>query len=335
MPDTPHADTAPQIRHDPLTGRAVFVAPGRSGKPDDDALATAAGDRGVPDGWCPFCAGNEARTPADVVRAPDDVSRPWHARIVPNRYPITLDRPPEGVPPAPHARPSHGIHDVVIESPRHDRSILAVPPEAWRDVWELCRRRLAMVADRGSLARGTVFKNSGSRAGASLEHVHSQIVAMDVVPPVVRAELDALRGGADPFGRLVAEARGAGRIVAEADGLLALVPPAPRQPFETWIVTDTPERHFHATSPGRVASLAALTRDLVGRLDRLAPGCAYNWWLHQAPFAADDDATAAWHWHLEIVPRLSEFAGFEIGTGCHITTMSAEVAARRLGEAAG
>ena len=336
MPHDPRPDLAPEIRHDPLTGRAVFVAPSRGGKPDDAALARAlAVPHGDPAGWCPFCAGNEARTPPDVVRAPADASRPWHARIVANSYPITLDRPPAGLPPAPHARPAHGIHDVVIESPRHDRSILAVTPAAWRDAWDLCRRRLAMLADRGTLAWATVFKNSGPRAGASLEHVHSQLVAVDAVPPVMRSELGALRAGADPFGRLIAEARAGGRVVAEAAGLVAVVPPAPRQPLETWLVTTSPERHFHATAAENVVAVADLTRDLVGRLERLAPGCAYNWWLHQAPFLGADDATAGWHWHLEILPRLSEFAGFELGTGCHITTMSAEASAAGLRAAAG
>ena len=117
---------------------------------------------------------------------------------------------------------------------------------------------------------------------------------------------------------------------------MALVPPAPRQPYETWIVATCPEPYFHTASPARVAAVAELTRDLVGRLERLAPGCHYNWWLHQAPFprSLDEDRVAtSWHWHFEIVPRLSEFAGFEIGTGCHITTRSAEESAEMLRDA--
>jgi UDPglucose--hexose-1-phosphate uridylyltransferase len=126
--------------------------------------------------------------------------------------------------------------------------------------------------------------------------------------------------------------------VAERGDLVAFVPPAPRQPYETWIVAMCPEPYFHAASPERIAAIADLTRDLVGRLERLAPGCHYNWWLHQAPFPRslnDDRIAASWHWHLEIVPRLSEFAGFEIGTGCHITTRSAEESARMLRAAVG
>lgn len=330
------ADHEPQIRVDPLSGRPVFVAPQRGGKPDDHELAatcaTAADD---PVAWCPFCAGNEHRTPPEVARAPADEALAWQARIVPNRYPITRDRAAAVPGPAGGPRPAHGVHDVVVESPRHDRSILDVTPEAWRDVWSLCRRRLAMLADRPDVAWATVFKNSGARAGASLEHVHSQLVGVDVVPPIVHAELASLRGGRDPFGQVLAAARAAGRVVATAGDLVALVPPAPRQPFETWIVVADRERHFHATTATRVAGVADLTRDLVGRLARVAPQCDYNWWLHQAPFDRDDAtaATEAWHWHLEILPRITELAGFELGTGCHITTMTPEEAARRLREA--
>jgi hypothetical protein len=84
-------------------------------------------------------------------------------------------------------RPAHGVHDVVIEAADHVRSILAVDPAHWRDVWELCRQRLAALADRSDLAWATVFKNSGPRAGASLEHLHSQLIALDFVPPVIEA----------------------------------------------------------------------------------------------------------------------------------------------------
>ena len=324
----------PRICHDPVSGRPVFVAPQRGGKPDDRALAARLGDSGDPREWCPFCAGNESRTPPDLARAPADPALPCRARIVPNTFPITVPTPrqPKGGEP----REAVGIHDVVIESPRHDRSILDVDPDAWRDVWSLCRQRLAVAASLDSLAWATVFKNSGPKAGASLEHVHSQIVGLDVVPPAIDAELSAVRRDTTTFPRLLEAARHRGRIVAERGDVVALVPPAPRQPYETWIVATCPEPYFHTASPSRVAAVAELTRDLVGRLERLAPGCHYNWWLHQAPFPRslnDDRVATSWHWHFEIVPRLSEFAGFEIGTGCHITTRSAEESAEMLRDA--
>ncbi|MFM8735104.1 MAG: DUF4921 family protein [Pirellulales bacterium] len=332
------SDTPPRLCLDPLTERPVFVAPQRGGKPADrDLVAAAHDDRRGPLSWCPFCAGNEHRTPPAVVRMPVDEDAVWRARIVPNRYPITCGPATlaAGASMPTGESPARGIHEVVIESPRHERSILAVPPDEWRGVWDMCRRRLEMLADSG-LAWATVFKNSGPRAGASLEHVHSQLVAVEIVPPAIRAELAALDAGADPFARLLATARTEGRVVAETAELVAFVPPAPRQPFETWLVTREPVRHLHASPPAAVAELAMLTRDVVTRLEKLAPGCHYNWWLHQAPYGrspGEHEATCRWHWHLEILPRLTELAGFELGTGCHIATVSAAESARRLREA--
>ncbi len=316
----PHA---PHVHHEPLAARRVFVAPGRAHRPDDAVLGAAAGD---PRAWCPFCAGNESRTPPASLRAPADASLPWRARIVPNRYPVAVDVGGE----PDHAaacRAAHGVHDVVVESATHERSVLDVPPEAWRDVWELVRLRLADLAGRGDLAWAGVFKNSGPLAGASLEHLHSQLVGLDLVPPAVAAELAAATAAADPFGDLIAAARGAGRIVRESGGLVALVPNAPRQPLETWIVPVAAEAFFHGTAPDRVAALADLTRWFVGRLAALAPDADYNWWLHQLPFRGHEALARRWHWHLEILPRLTPLAGFELATGCHISVMAPRDAA--------
>jgi len=294
---------------------------------------------------CPFCAGNESLTPPDIMRMPAARTQPWHARIIPNRFPVVEQRSstlraaelPTSI--ATQAtRSAHGVHDVVIESPNHDQTILAITPSAWRDVWELCRQRIALLSDREDLLWATVFKNSGVQAGASLEHLHSQLIALDFVPPVLAAELEALAGTANPFAEFLEVARMTGTVVAEAGDLVAIVPPAPRQPFETWILPCHPEAYFHATSAARIEALASLTQRVVAKLDRLVPGADYNWWLHQAPFAKragspEIAGLAKWHWHLEILPRLSSFAGFELATGCHITTLFPPESARRLREA--
>jgi len=233
---------------------------------------------------------------------------------------------------------------VVVESPRHNTSILEIDPLAWRASWQLVQDRLGHLAERDDLAWGMVFKNSGPAAGASLDHVHSQLVALDFVPPVILAKL-ATGAGGDPFEAIICEAESERRVVATTADLVAFVSPAPRQPLETWILPRQPGPWFHAAGPEVVAGLAIFLREVVARIERAAPGAEFNWWLHQAPFSPHSERTralppgcrtwegnmpAGWRWHLEIVPRISPLAGFELGIGCHIAVMSPEESARRL-----
>ena len=210
----------------------------------------------------------------------------------------------------------------------------------------MVRERFAMLSARGDLAWGMVFKNSGPAAGASLDHVHSQLVTLDFVPPVIVSKLAAGDSGGDPFTRIIRVAEQERRVVAATPDLVALVPPAPRQPLETWILPREPGPWFHAAGPSVVAGLADLVREVVARIERSVPGAEFNWWLHQAPFAPLVDQTegpsrrwgrggagdmpADWRWHLELLPRISPLAGFELGIGCHISVMSPEEWARRL-----
>lgn len=320
----------PNLHHDPLTTRTVFVAPGRARRPRELEGETVR---------CPFCAGNESLTPAHVLRTPSSPAQPWRARIVPNQFPIVAHEAADGIAGAHRIgrpRPAVGVHEVVIESSSHVRSILAIDPADWRSVWELCRERLEMLAQREDLAWATIFKNAGRLAGASLEHVHSQLVAIDFIPPVIQAELIAAGNSNDPFDELVRRSEIEGRLVERHGDLVALVPPAPRQPFETWILPRTAEPFLHTAAETDVASLAALTQSLIGRIDGLVPGFDYNWWLHQAPFdrrPAERPALSApscWRWHLEIMPRVNGLAGFELGAGCHITTVPPQDCARLL-----
>jgi len=317
----------PRRHEDPLSGRAVIVAPRRADRPQEGTLAD-----------CPFCAGNEHLTPHELLRSPADPGIPWEARIIPNKYPFAEDLPPDGASSgqggaaAVPGFAAHGVHDVIIESARHETSILGVDPSSWRASWGLAQRRLAALASRRDLAWGLIFKNSGPGAGASLEHVHSQLVALDFLPPMVAAEL-AATADRDPFTALLCDAEKERRVIATAGDLVALVPPAPRQPLETWIVPRQPGRWFHAAGEKVVADLADLTREVAARIDRSAPGADYNWWLHQAPFAhwpGGGDGPEGWRWHLEIVPRITALAGFELGTGCHVSVVAPEESARRL-----
>lgn len=296
----------------------MFVAPGRATRPHAAELDA-----------CPFCAGHEHLAPHESLRFPADPARGWLARIIPNRYPVVVDRPSSDPPEAAGRRAARGVHDVVIESPRHVLSVLDVDPASWVASWCLVRDRLAMLSRRGDLAWGMVFKNSGPAAGASIDHVHSQLVAIDFVPPAVAAAPpDA--AGRDGVAAALEEARHADRVVVERDGLVAFVPRAPRQPFETWIVPREPAPWFHAAADDGAAALAGMSRDVVARLALAAPGADYNWWLLQAPFAPPSTGHGHGRWRLEILPRINPLAGFELGTGCHVCVETPEISARLL-----
>jgi UDPglucose--hexose-1-phosphate uridylyltransferase len=327
----------PRIHRDPLSGRTVFVAPDRASRPIDASFAQTSLAQNGPHRaeGCPFCAGNERLTPPDRLRV-RGADGGWLARIVPNLYPVV--REPGAATARGGGGTARGVHEVVVESPRHENSILAIDPYDWRQVWRLCRDRLAMLAADRDLAWATIFKNSGPLAGASLEHVHSQIVALDFVPASIHAELIHAEASTDAFESLVREAEAGGRIVATHGDLVALSAPAPRQPFETWIVSRQDHPTFSQAPDADADALAELTQWTVRRLQRVVPGADYNWWLHQAPFApfgpaANGPTGRGYRWHLEIVPRLASLAGFELGTGCHITTLAPEAAAEILREA--
>ena len=326
-------NSSPTIHHDQLSGRDVFIAPRRAERPND--LGDGAG------GPCPFCRGNEHLTAADIVRWPEPAVGSWKTRIVPNRYPVVEPITPGN--PADHKAAdqqpaitaAHGLHEVVIESAEHVASVLDVPAQDWHQVWKICQRRLGQLAEADEFCWATVFKNGGAAAGASLEHLHSQLIAIDRVPPTVLTKCQQLAGSPELFGALLANAAASDRIVSCRGGVIALVPPAPRQPFEVWLVPDAPAAFFHRASEAEVVAVAELTRCFAAAVEQLVPGGSYNWWLHQFP----DTAPAAvgplaehWHWHLEIMPRLAPLAGFELGTGCHISTVDPPTAARLLRE---
>lgn len=319
-PRTSDSASAPQLCRDPLSQTSVFLAPRRGERPIElgesaDASSSSAHAR------CPFCSGNEQLAPPDVLRIPRVDA--WQARIVPNRYPVVGDPSysTHGNPqPDSLTRPAVGMHEVLIESPHHDTRVEQVHPATWAVSWQAAWQRMQAFADRPELRWAMLFKNAGARAGASLAHVHSQLVALDFVPPVIREKTALLEHTPTLHQQVLDQARSEGRLWAEEGGLAAFVPAAPRQPFESCLMPLSPEAHFHHTSPETVAAIATLTHRYTTRLASLTESADYNWWLHQAAFDTRS-GVPGWRWHLEIMPRLTQLAGFELGTGCHITTM--------------
>jgi UDPglucose--hexose-1-phosphate uridylyltransferase len=250
----------------------------------------------------------------------------WQIRVVPNKYPaFRLEEPKDG---------AFGVHEVIIESPEHLLDVTQLGLTRLVEVVRIYRDRLQHWAAEPGLRHGLVFKNSGCDAGASLEHIHSQVTAVPYVLPTVQLELDAAARFYAAhqqciFCDLVERELAANeRIVLDRDGYLTLCPIAPRQPYEMWLLPREHQSRFDRLTDAKVDELASVLHETLCRLQAAEPGCPYNLLLHTAPF--DDAHAAAYHWHWEIVPRIAHEAGLEWGGGVHICPLSPENAANRL-----
>lgn len=326
-----------EIRKDPILGRWVIIASERSKRPSDYLPPREEPAGGV----CPFCSGSEGHTPPELLAIAGPGRRPnapgWRVRVVPNKFPALglegeLGERREGIYERMHAI---GAHEVIIESPEHRTQLADMAPQQVADVAHAYVRRVAALASDPRLRYVLLFKNQGAEAGATLEHAHTQIIATPVVPKQVAEEMEGARRHFDAHGSCVfcdmveQESSAATRVVREDEDFLALVPFAARFPYETWIL---PRRHalrFEQLDPSGVRSFAAILRATLRRLDAVLGKPAFNFVIHTAP-SGNDVSTEAYHWHLEIMPKLAKMAGFEWGSGFYINPTPPEYAAEQL-----
>ncbi|MBN2491916.1 MAG: galactose-1-phosphate uridylyltransferase [Planctomycetes bacterium] len=333
-----------ELRFDPFKGRWVNVSPHRAARP-----LHLVGDRDS----CPFCPGNEHDTPPEVlaIRPPDGPADGpgWTLRVVPNRFPALT--------PAAHdVRRSMGVfammagvghHEVLIETPDHEADLDDLPAAQMARVLRVLWRLVGEHERAPETAYVLAFRNWGRAAGASVAHPHTQILALPVVPAAIAREVTNSVAYLRRTGRPLAEdmlreeiADGA-RRVAENDRFVVLVPFAAAFPFEMALYPRQPAARFAELTEAEVSPLGELLQDVLRRMKRVLNGPAYNIVLHTAPnpiapataaLADPDEIEAAFHWHLEIVPRPERTDGFEWATGLYVCTLAPEEAARQLRE---
>jgi UDPglucose--hexose-1-phosphate uridylyltransferase len=320
-----------------VSGRVVIIAADRAGRPNDFPVPGAL--TGGRPAECPFCPGNEAATPPEILRVGDGAR--WRVRVVPNRYPALAPDGgrPVSDPAAVTTRPAAvGVHEVTIEGPDHQGHPAAWPPEVLGEVLGVYRLRLRALAADPRLAYAIVFKNHGAGSGATLAHPHAQLMGLTFVPELPAREIEGARRHTAATGRClwcdaIRDERAAGeRLVAEAGGLVALVPLAARFPFETWVLPARHQERFEDSSPDDLVAVAAMLGDVLRRLGAVASDPPFSWVLHTAPLGPG--AAVGFHWHFEIWPVVTRVAGFEWGTGVFVNPMRPEDAARRLRTAA-
>jgi len=257
----------------------------------------------------------------------------WRLRVISNKYPALkiegeLERRPRGI----YDRMNGiGAHEVFIETPDHDRHIVDMTPEEIRDILWAYRERMADLERDARFKYIQVFKNHGEAAGASLEHAHSQLIATPIVPKRLVEEITGARQYYEFKERcifcdiVVQEIADRERIVKDHDAFISFVPFASRFPFETCIIPKAHQSSYLEMSDAEFLTLASCLKDTLLRLKLALNDPPFNYILHTRPIAREHHEY--FHWHFEIIPKLTKVAGFEWGSGFYINPTSPEEAA--------
>jgi UDPglucose--hexose-1-phosphate uridylyltransferase len=331
----------PELRKDPITGRWVIIATDRAKRPSDFSRQSVhiSGQR-----FCPFCPGNELRTPPEILayRTRGAANEPgWTLRVISNKFPVlrvegTMSSKADGLY---DKMNGVGAHEVIIETPEHSQTLATMPEKRIEDLFWAYRDRLLDLRRDERLKYVLLFKNHGEAAGQALEHTHSQLIALPVVPKRVREEIEGARRHYDYKERCVycdivaQELDDGSRIVMESDHFLAVCPYAARFPFETWVLPKAHNSHAETMSHAEIEDLARVLRSTVRRIDSTLEQPPYSLVVHSAP--VQEGAIAHYHWHIEFIPKLTHVAGFEWGTGFYINPTPPEESAKFLRDSAG
>ena len=330
-----------EFRRNLITGQWVILAANRGARPQEMVVEHVTADHTN----CPFCEGREKTTPGEVLalRPPGSAADGpgWQVRVVPNKFPALDTVEPTWSADSQLASvdvfPGDGLHEVIVESPAHLTSITQLNDLQFADVLGVYRQRLAALQAAKNYRQVLLFKNAGPVAGATLSHVHSQLIATRIRANLFADRSTQFRQHAESHGNCLAcqmidEAIAESvRLVAQTPHFVAFCPFASRFAYETWIMPRRHQLHFGEIESEILPELAALFRAVLVKLERIVKLPAYNYIIHIAPF--DTAAPDHYHWHIEILPRIANLAGFELGTGCFINTVPPNQAAAALREA--
>jgi len=330
----------PELRRDPVVGRWVIISTDRIQRPTDFQAPNLSLP---PTALCPFCSGNEAQTPPEILAYRESGTGPntpgWNLRVVPNKFPalqIEGDLGREGV--GLYDRMNGvGAHEVIIETPEHKATLANLPEKRIEDVFWAYRDRILDLRKDLRLRYVLIFKNHGAAAGATLEHTHSQLIALPIVPTNVAAEIEGCREHYQNKERCIycdiirLESGDRSRVVSDNAEFLSIVPFAPRFPFEVWVLPKRHSSYFEESQKFQFEALARIFSDTLRRLDRVLGTPPFNFILHTSPL--HERTGDFYHWHIEIIPKLTQVAGFEWGTGFYINPVLPEEAALFLRDA--
>lgn len=327
----------PELRKDPMSGRWVIISIERGKRPSDFGMRVSP-KKG---GFCAFCEGNEHTTPPEILAFRPNSGKPdspgWTLRVVSNKFPALnvegqLDRVGEGIF---DKMNGVGAHEVIIECPDHKQTLSSMPLNYVEDALWAFHSRITDLKKDARFRYVLVFKNEGDEAGASLEHTHSQLIALPIVPHLVEEELFQAKQYYEYKERCIfcdiirQESANEVRVISENDDFIALAPFAPRSPFETMIL---PKRHESSFIPhGNFSLLSQMLQRTLKQIDKVLELPPYNMMIHTSPFK--NEVNDYYHWHIEIIPKLTKIAGFEWGSGFYINPTPPEEAAKFMRDA--
>lgn len=327
----------PDLRKDPTIGKWVIIATERSSRPSDFKEEP---EELTKMDTCPFCEGREDKTPPEIlaIRPPGlpPNSKGWQVRVVPNKFPALtiegeLGRRGIGVY---DFMNGIGAHEVIVETPDHSEAIENIPVERLENILWVYKERYLDLRKDPRLKYILIFKNKGKKAGASLEHTHSQLIATPVVPDIVKNELETGLRYYQYKERclycdiILQELEENKRVVFENVDFMAFVPFAAAVPFEIQILPKEHSSDFAEMKLSEIKSLSETLKISLKMLTKAVPNVSYNFYIHTS--SLDNLAVPYYHWHIEIVPRLTQLAGFEWGSGLYINPVPPESAAEFL-----
>jgi len=337
----------PELRKDPIIGRWVIIATERARRPDQFTTEVQAGPAEKP---CPFCEGSESHTPPEIYAIRPNHSSAngpgWQLRVVPSIAPFLriegdLDRQGKGLY---DLMNGIGAHEIVIETSRHIGNIADLSEEQITKIITCYIDRINDLEKDQRFKYVLVFKNHGWKAGGGrVQHSRSQLIATPVNPKRVKEELAGARNYFLNHERCIfcdlikQEIRDKERLIFDIDGFIAIAPFASRFPFEVWILPKKHSCDFTSLEMSMRIDLARIMQQVLAKIKKGLNDPPYNYILHTAPFrrqkigywkTLDED----YHWHIEIIPRLTRVAGFEWGTGFYICPLPPENAAKFLRE---
>lgn len=341
----------PELRKDPISERWMVISTERGNRPTDFKMPAVAEESvGSGGAKCPFCEGNETKTPPEIKawRKPDTSPNTpgWDVRIVQNKFPALtnqgdINRTGIGVF---DMMSGIGAHEVIIETPVHEHNIPDMTDEHVEKVLWAYKQRILDLSQDKRFRYVLIFKNYGKSAGASLAHPHSQLIATPITPRYVKLELSNAREYFMEkerciFCDIIRQELGSGeRVVYENEYFVAIAPFASRFPFEIWVLPRRHEYAFEIMPDEERLLLAKCLKEILKRLKVCLNDPPYNYVVHTSPNPMvrpgkpDYWGTIQYdfHWHIEIIPRLTKMAGFEWGSGLYINPTSPEQAAKFL-----